>query len=144
LIRGTYDWQFGARIRIGLFLPSLSRVSYAIFVVDSGASHSSIALKSLEELGVDTASLNLRREPGEVVGVGGSTRRESLVAGLASDHLDGSVSMLRLRLNVLADAPLELPSLLGRDVLALGRVVLDPTSQMVTFDLPPGSHDLLR
>jgi hypothetical protein len=122
----------------------LNQFLHTIFVVDSGASHSSITRKTLEDFGLALDVLGVRRLPGEILGLGGTLPRVGMLSGLAFEHLDGSVSTVQLQLNVLPEAPAGVPALLGRDVLMLGKVLLDPESQTVSFDLPHGRHDLLR
>ena len=146
MIVGAYDLSGPILYGEVYFPPPIDRrLADVAFVLDSGASTSCLMPGDVVRVPPEVAALAIQPQSPPLFGVGGSVPRSSTVVVISLRHEGGNRSFIQLRISaIMQSSAIGLPSLLGRDVLMLARVVLDPEAETVTFDLPPGSHDLLR
>jgi hypothetical protein len=111
------DWQVGVR---GLPL-----------LIDTGSDSSSLSAYDAARLNLDFSRL-VRAEP--LAGVGGLAERTVTPANLLFYGEDAAY-VYRVQLDVLVPQRdlIELPSILGRDVLDRWRMVYDPTEAELSF-----------
>lgn len=137
MITGEYDAALGGRINGLVHFPSLNRTLNVSFVVDTGASLTSISPRDLLSLGLDVLA-DLPAQPGPVplTSAGGPVSWWLTDALLGFTHDDGSFT--RIAMSVALVPALGSPSLLGRDILDRGTLLYDGRASSVTFDIPQG------
>ena len=108
------------------------------FLVDTGASWTTLHLTDLLKLGDALGGLMTTPSPIPLRGVGGSTVRPyAMRVGLAFPHVNGGFSRFAMSVAMLPDqAGWGTPSLLGMDVLRHGALTIDATREIVQFDPP--------
>lgn len=107
------------------------------FLVDTGASWTTLHTLDLLKLGSKLASLPVQRSPISLRGVGGATLQPLTTrCGVAFPHVEGGYTRFVITVALLADqASLGLPSLLGMDILSHGLLEVNPQAQTVHFDV---------
>jgi hypothetical protein len=118
-------------------IPSLDRTLDISFLVDTGASLTSISPSDLLSLGLDVLA-DLPAEPGPVplTSVGGPVTWWLTNAVLAFTHDDGAITQISVPIALVP--ALRSPSLLGRDILNKGTLLYDGRAASLTFDIEPG------
>jgi hypothetical protein len=107
------------------------------FVIDTGATDSSISQEDLAMLGRDQVRrLGLQPAAIPLVGIGGEVTWWQFFAGLRFSHSDGEKTLISLPLGVIDTHGI--PSVIGRDVLSSGVFTVDGPSGSFTLDLPQG------
>ena len=137
MISGVYTRRDGAFIPANVYLPEpISRSIAFPLLVDPGASWTTLNARDLGRFGVQTGELGTQPSPIRLVGIGGAVDAWTIPAVIVFAHDDGGVSSIGLHIALSDDPTLALPSILGRDVLALGRTDFDGPSETVFLDLP--------
>jgi hypothetical protein len=112
-------------------------------LIDTGAARTTLMPSDIAPLGAFAmARLSSHLRPSVVLeGIGGAVRTYTTEASIELRHSDGSTSALNLDLLLVVDrSALDVPSVLGRDILFRGQVSAGRDG--VTFDVEPGEHDL--
>jgi hypothetical protein len=142
MISRLWNLPAGPVIDAAVYFPGLGmRPSPWTFLVDSGSSISCLVESDLSAAVADYRVLNLLpAPPGR--GFGGNVDRHWLDAVIDLAHTDGEHSIIDVRFSVIGlaepDSVRGMPSVIGRDVLALGVLTLDAPSRLVSLDLPLG------
>jgi hypothetical protein len=71
-----------------------------------------------------------------MLGVGGTSRWQQFDGGLSLRHEHGGITSIALPMAIVGTPGT--PSLLGRDVLSQGVLIIDGPKDEVSFDIPPG------
>ena len=110
------------------------------FLVDTGASWTTLHWSDLLKFGPELAQLPVQRSSIGLRVVGGATLHPyTSRAGLALVHNDGSTTFFRLTLALVIEQDSSgLPALLGMDVLSHGVLRVDPHTPRIEFDVPSG------
>jgi hypothetical protein len=147
VITGVYQPERGPYLMGVLRLAEpVARSLEVSFLIDTGAALTSLLPTDVLRLTPTEVQLLpevLRAEDIAVRGIGGSVSRWTTPASLLFIHDSGDQTVIRLDVTVMLDTSLAgLPSLLGRDVLGLGRLHADGPRQLVEFDISLGEFDL--
>ena len=140
MIRGLYRSPNTAYISgFVYFPPPVDEVLEVPFLVDTGASWTSLFATDLLRLGDKIGTLPVERAPIELRGVGGTLQPWTVRGGVAFVHDEGGFTTFTVNLALIPDAAgAGLPALLGMDILSHGTLQIDPSDQKVTFDAPNG------
>lgn len=137
MITGVYDVTQGAHVTGLVYFPTVDRTLDVPFLVDTGASLTSISMGDLVRLGDETArGLPLSAGTGPMTGVGGVVPWWTMDIGLGFVHDDGGLTFFGLPVAVLSTPGI--PSLLGRDILSIGKLTFDGTSNAVSLEVAKG------
>ncbi len=132
MIEGRFGDTTGAPyLEARVFFPRLKLRGLVSFLVDTGATVTIFMPTDSKKLGIDFTSLrNLTTHEG----FGGTAQafRESAVLSFSDRHHIYSY-LVTVRISALTTRHHRFPSLLGRDILRSGRLVVDRTKQNVTF-----------
>lgn len=114
------------------------------FLIDTGAMQTTLHPADSLRSQIWASPWLLRAPAVPMVGIGGMSsafERQGVVAFL---HTDQQITSFRLWLCVplVSDTNRAFPSLLGTDILRLGRLIIDPATNMVSFDVPVGDFDM--
>jgi hypothetical protein len=118
-----------------LALPVLRMPTRIELLLDTGSDESLLSPRHARDLGI---LLDRLQPSGSTVGIGGTIPRYQIDAALIFDDPDDGVRYLyRLSLGVSPPTPatLDLPSILGRDVLDRWRMTYDPSEGELTFEV---------
>jgi hypothetical protein len=131
----------GAPLRCLLHVPSLDRNLEVVFLVDTGAEMTAISSADLGDLGKD-ALAQIPTVPHSVplTSPGGIVQSSLTRVSLGLIHDEGQVTVVSMPVALL-DAP-NVPSLLGRDILSMGRLTIDGPAGTASLDIPPGAFRL--
>ena len=131
MIEGRFGDTTGAPyIEARIFFPRLRLRGLVSFLVDTGATVTIVMPADSKKLGVDFASL---RNPTINEGLGGPAQafKESAILSFTDRRYVFSY-LITVRISALAHHQ-RFPSLLGRDILRSGRLIVDRTKRNVTF-----------
>lgn len=137
LIAGHFGELGRPRVAVRVVFPRLGNDAQVSFIVDTGADASLLSQADAETMGIDYSALE---QPADIAGVGGFLGVHPEEAILIFD--DGSSTLpIRIQLGIAergtSIAP-QIPSLLGRDILARARMVVDPARGELSLDFGPG------
>lgn len=137
MITGVYVPGKGAYVSATVYLPKpVDRAIHVPFLVDTGASWTTLHSLDLMKFGAGINDLPVQEAPLQMVGVGGTARAWTIRAGIIFSHDDGANTAIGLSIGLSWDEHRNLPSLLGRDVLDFGGVILHGPSERIILDLP--------
>jgi hypothetical protein len=119
------------RLEARVFFPRLKIRGLVSFLIDTGATVSVLMPADSRKLGIDFSSL---RRPTTNEGIGGIARafREDAVLSFSDRHYIYSY-LVTVRISEPTTRNHRFPSLLGRDILRSGRLVVDRPKRHVTF-----------
>jgi hypothetical protein len=141
LISTTTDVAYGAPIEGLVHFPSLGFSLGIRFLIDTGAALSAISRDDIDSLGPESvAALPLERHSTPLSGAGGALDSSVLRVGIGFIHDEAEITFVSLPVAVLQTP--NMPSLLGRDVLSMGRLHIDGPAGTAQLDLPPGTFRL--
>ncbi len=117
-----------------LYFPRFKLKGEVSFLVDTGADRSIISPSDTLRLGVN---FDLLSDESESLGIGGALRYFNERALLVFTSTDKIVHIYDVPVGVipLRNEYLSLPSLLGRDVIDRWRMVYDPQTPLLEFDI---------
>lgn len=141
MIPGSYSLPSGAFIRGFVYFPApVDQFLPVRFLVDTGAAQSFASLSDLSRFEPRVRARIPVVPGGGIRGVGDTLPSFATAASLIFGHDDGDATMFGLRLALLMDVrTLDLPSVLGRDILFHGPLHFEPAGGAVYFDPPKGS-----
>jgi hypothetical protein len=143
VIVGSYEPLVGPVIHAGLIIEGVPGREFDIdFLVDTGSSATCIMPSDMRRLSAvaSNAIVSFLRPTSNIRGVGGSAERWVLQATLVLSHVDGRTTEFDFSLSIVQDARMiGLPSIIGRDVLEVGRFEMVPILERVIFDAPDGA-----
>jgi hypothetical protein len=122
-------------------LPNLGVQADVSFIVDTGADRSVLMPGDAMRMGIDYRRLRNRTE---TVGIGGTSRGYQETALLAFAEPGKCVYVYQISLAVAqrrADL-MDVPSLLGRDILDTWRMIYDPANGVLEFEVISSDHQL--
>ncbi len=117
-----------------LLLPRLNVNAQVAFMVDTGADTSMLGASDAQDAGVDFTRLSRRSTAVSISGLAHPYLEEAALAFV--DETSASYLVYRLDLEILPVSTdvMEMPSLLGRDVLDRWRMVYDRENTELTFE----------
>lgn len=133
MLRGRFGDTTGRPYLEGrLVIPHFEIVADVSFLVDTGADSSLLAPADGLAMGLDYSSLG---DVSESVGTGGIARSYILPASIAFTDPGNEILVYHVNLDVAVPDPeiMEMPSLLGREILDRWRMVYDPTEGELSF-----------
>lgn len=133
MLRGWFAEGWGAPFLKGrLTIPRLGVSADVSWLVDTGADSSLLNPPDASEIGLDYSRLRNRIES---LGTAGIAYSYAEPASIAFTDPGKSVYVYHLTLDIAEPSPetMELPSLLGREVLDRMRMVYDPSRGVLTF-----------
>ena len=124
-----------------LFIPRLGLRSDISFIVDTGADHSLLMPMDGQRMKLDYNTLNAGVESR---GVGGISRNFSEQAILAFSEPGRFIHVYVITLQIAPPSPdiIDIPSLLGRDVLDRWIMTYNPKGKRLTFKVLSADHTI--
>lgn len=118
-----------------VLIPSLTINADLSFPVDTGADSSLISPADGYEVGLDYDSLAARGAAGTSLGLGGLAQCYTVRASIALTDPGRSIYVYHVDLDIAVpnDEIIEMPSLLGREILDRLRMVYDPSRGDLSF-----------
>ena len=115
-----------------LVIPRLKMRRDVSFIVDTGADSTLLMPLDVESMGVDYSRLEAKTMS---VGIGGVSENFLEPALLAFREGRRYLHVYSLELEICKPSPdiMEIPSLLGRDILNRWRMIFDPSNDRLTF-----------
>ena len=136
MLRGRFDDTSGAAYIEGrLLFPRLNVRSNISFCVDTGADQTVLMPTDALRMRIDHSNLHEDAEPS--VGIGGYSYNYAESAYVMFNERKKAIHVYQIEVVIVEpDAPsMELPSILGRDILNRWRMRYAPTSNRLTFDV---------
>ena len=135
MLRGRFGNTSGRPYLEGrLVLPDLRMVTDISFCVDTGADRTVLLPGDGTRMGIDFTKLTRETES---VGVGGLSRNyiESAVLAFSDPGRFLYVYMIDVEISPPSPEIMDIPSLLGRDILNRWRMIYNPTRNRLSFEV---------
>ena len=115
-----------------VILPQLDMKSAVSFLVDTGADRTVLMPGDAKRIGIDCRQLS---RAGEMVGVGGTCRNYFTSAYVLFSEESRRLFAYRIDIQIAEEKPeiMDIPSLLGRDILSQWRMNCSPKENLLTF-----------
>ena len=139
MIIGWFSFRERPFVRVRVTIPRLGIQNEVDFLVDTGADHTCVNHRDVVNMEL-FPELFRESEMTYSTGVGGFSRyfmEDARIEFLDTDEEKPREYDVSLRIADLSDAPMSIPSLLGRDILNLHRMVYAPGERRLELH-PPG------
>ena len=138
MIIGWFSFTGRPFVRVRVIIPRLGIRRTVEFLVDTGADHTCVNHRDVVNMELFPDVLR-ESERTDAAGVGGSSqyfREDARIVFLDTDEERPREYPVSLLIADLSDAPMSIPSLLGRDILNLHRMVYSPTERRLDLHAP--------
>ena len=138
MVIGWFSFRGRPFVRIRVIIPRLGIQRTVEFLVDTGADRTCVNHRDVANMEL-FPELFRESERTHSAGVGGFSRyfvEDARLVFLDTDEENPREYPVSLRIADLSDAPMSIPSLLGRDILNLHRMVYSPTERRLEFHAP--------
>ena len=138
MIFGWFSFGGYPYVRARVTIPRLGIQSEVEFLVDTGADHTCVNHRDAAYLRLFPDVL-LESARTHATGIGGSSRyfvEDARLEFLDTDEERPREYPVSLRIADLSDTPMPIPSLLGRDILNLHRMVYSPAERRLELHAP--------
>ena len=131
MVVGWFSFTGHPFVRVLITIPRLGIQNEVELLVDTGADYTCVNHRDAVNMGLFPAVL-LESEMTHATGIGGSSRyfvEDARLEFLDTDEERPREYPVSLRIADLSDTPMPIPSLLGRDILNLHRMVYAPAER---------------
>ena len=138
MVVGWFSFTGRPFVRVRVIIPRLGIRRTVEFLVDTGADGTCVNYRDVVNMGLFPGVLR-ESERTAAAGVGGSSRyfrEDARLEFLDTDEERPREYPVRLLIADLSDAPMSIPSLLGRDVLNLHRMIYSPGERRLELHEP--------
>jgi predicted aspartyl protease len=132
MIEGWFGFESRPFIELTVRLTRLDLEVSAAFLVDTGADSTLLSGREWRRAGVERSTLKAPSQT--IAGFGGFVDLSLEPAVLVLRHADGSEDLLSIDIEMGAEQPAGIPSVLGRDVLNRYRLVASPRENILTLE----------
>ena len=138
MVNGWFSFTGHPFVRVRVIIPRLGIRRTVEFLVDTGADHTCVNHRDAVNMDLFPDVLR-ENEMTHATGIGGSSRyfvEDARLEFLDTDEERPREYPVSLRIADLSDTPMPIPSLLGRDILNLHRMVYSPTERRLELHAP--------
>ena len=138
MVIGWFSFTGRPFVRVLITIPRLGIQNEVEFLVDTGADYTCVNHRDAVNMGLFPEVLR-ESEMTHATGIGGSSRyfvEDARLEFLDTDDEPPREYPVSLRIADLSDTPMPIPSLLGRDILNLHRMIYSPTERRLELHAP--------
>ena len=138
MVNGWFSFTGHPFVRVRVIIPRLGIRRTVDFLVDTGADHTCVNHRDAVNMDLFPEVFR-ENEMTHATGIGGSSRyfrEDARLEFLDTDDESPREYPISLLIADLSDAPMSIPSLLGRDILNLHRMVYSPAERRLELHAP--------